>query len=165
MMSRDARRLWQFVASCLAVFSLNAGTELSAQEEESVVEKAYHYTATGKRDPFVSPFATRIAETEPAVEEAKTPLQRFDLGQLKLVGVIWAADEPRALIEDGGGLGYIVTRGTLIGSRGGVVKTIEQKRILVEEYEVDFFGKRQAQERELRLIVTDSAPAGKKKEK
>jgi type IV pilus assembly protein PilP len=138
---------------------------LIAQEQESTAEENYHYTAPGKRDPFLPPFSTTAPETTTAAEEARTPLQRFDLGQLKLVGVIWATDEPKALIEDGGGLGYIVTRGTLIGSRGGVVKMIEPKRVVVEEYETDFFGKKQAQERELRLIVTDSAPTGKKKEK
>jgi type IV pilus assembly protein PilP len=90
----------------------------------------------------------------------KTPLQRFELGQLKLVGVIWEASEPKALIEDSGGLGYIVTRGTLIGSNGGIIKAIESKRVVVEEYHTDFFGKRQAQERELQLFVTESSSRG-----
>jgi type IV pilus assembly protein PilP len=123
--------------------------------QEYSAEDAYHYIATGKRDPFFPPF--RTTESEPGeTDEPKTPLQRFDIGQLKLVGVIWEAEEPRALIEDSGGLGYIITRGTLIGSKGGIVKTIEPKRITIEEYQTDFFGKRQAQERELRLVVTDS---------
>jgi type IV pilus assembly protein PilP len=90
----------------------------------------------------------------------KTPLQRFELGQLKLVGVIWETSEPKALIEDSGGLGYIVTRGTLIGPNGGIIKTIEPRRVVVEEYHIDFFGKRQMQERELQLFVTESSSRG-----
>lgn len=117
-------------------------------------ETEYRYDPVGKRDPFLSPFARPLEDDLP--EEAKTPLQRFDLGQLKLVGVIWEAGEPKALIEDGGGLGYIVTRGTLIGSKGGVIRAIEPRRIVVEEYETDFSGKRRPQERELLLSVVET---------
>jgi type IV pilus assembly protein PilP len=131
--------------------------------QEHSAEDAYHYITTGKRDPFFPPF--RTTESEPVeTDEPKTPLQRFDIGQLKLVGVIWETEEPRALIEDSGGLGYIVTRGTLIGPKGGVIKTIEPKRITIEEYQTDFFGKRQAQERELRLVVIDSPRETQKKQ-
>lgn len=165
MTSRNSRRRWLGCYCCLVAWSFVVPKSLIAQEHESTMEENYHYAAAGKRDPFLPPFATTSPETTPVAEEARTPLQRFDLGQLKLVGVIWATDEPKALIEDGGGLGYIVTQGTLIGSRGGVIKMIEPKRVVIEEYETDFFGKRQAQEKEMRFIVTDSAPTRKKQEK
>lgn len=164
MTSRHPWRRGLIVVSGLAVISLLDRKELVAQDQESLGEDAYHYTLTGKRDPFTPPFLTVAPETADA-DELKTPLQRFDLGQLKLVGVIWETDEPRALIEDSGGLGYIITRGTLIGSRGGVVKTIEPKRVIIEEYETDFFGKRQIQEKELRLAVTDPSQERKKESK
>jgi type IV pilus assembly protein PilP len=131
---------------------------LSLQAQEAVEKETYRYNPAGKRDPFLPPFLTEPEETIP--EEAKTPLQRFDLGQLKLVGVIWEAPEPKALIEDSGGLGYIVTQGTPIGSKGGFVKTIEPRRVIVEEYQTDFYGRRQVQESELPLSVTDSARQG-----
>ena len=130
-----------------------------AQEENG--EDTYHYEPAGKRDPFLSPFYRQSESAAP--EEAKTPLQRFDLGQLKLVGVILEEQEPKALIEDSGGLGYIVTRGTPIGSKGGIITAIEPKRVVVEEYETDFYGKRQVQERELLLFVAGSAPEGEAK--
>jgi len=130
-----------------------------AQEETG--EDSYRYDPAGKRDPFLSPFYRQPEQAAP--EEAKTPLQRFDLGQLKLVGVILEEQEPKALIEDSGGLGYIVTKGTPIGSKGGVIKAIEPKRVVVEEYETDFFGKRQVQERELPLFVAGSASEGETK--
>ncbi len=68
--------------------------------------------------------------------------------------------QPKALIEDSGGLGYIVEAGTLIGSNGGVIKLIEPRRIVVEEYKTDFYGKRQIQQRELKLVIVNSAPKG-----
>jgi len=53
-----------------------------------------------------------------------------------------------------------VTRGTLIGSRGGVIRAIESRRVVVEEYDVDFYGKRQVHERELNLTVADAGTGG-----
>lgn len=164
MTSSTSWRKWLAVAGSLAVLVLDARQLLAAQEQEKTAEETYHYMMNGKRDPFLPPFST-VTQEPAATQEPQTPLQRFDLGQLRLVGVIWQADEPRALVEDSGGLGYIVTRGTLIGSRGGIVKTIEPKRVVVEEYETDFFGKRQVQERELRLTATDMSRDEKKKEK
>lgn len=162
MTSRNSWCNWLVTVSFFCAFSLG-GMPCQVHGQENAPEDAYHYSATGKRDPFFPPFRTTESESV-EMNEPKTPLQRFDVGQLKLVGVIWEAEEPRALVEDSGGLGYIVTRGTLIGSRGGVVKAIEPKRITIEEYQTDFFGKRQAQERELRLVTTDSPQDQQKKQ-
>jgi len=128
------------------------GTGLAQQSAE---EDTYRYDPSGKRDPFFSPLY-RVTEQAPMTEGARTPLQRLDLGQFKVVGILLETGEPKALIEDNSGLGYIVTSGTLIGSKGGVIKSIESDRILVEEYETDFYGKRQTLERELSLTVVDS---------
>ena len=121
-------------------------------------EGVYFYDPAGKRDPFLSP--SHIAPEQDLVDEVTTPLQRFHLGQLKLVGVIWQTSQPKALIEDGNGLGYIVEAGTRIGANGGVIRTIEPGRIVVEEYETDFSGKRWARQRALRLVVADGPSTG-----
>lgn len=141
-------------------FSQAFSVPTDARAQSAGADAEYRYDPVGKRDPFLSPFARALEDDLP--EEAKTPLQRFDLGQLKLVGVIWEAGEPKALIEDGGGLGYIVTRGTLIGSKGGVIRAIEPRRIVVEEYETDFSGKRRPQERELLLSVVETGKESKR---
>ena len=121
-------------------------------------EHVYFYDPVGRRDPFLSPFHVTLEHN--VVDEATPPLQRFTLGQLKLVGVIWEASRPKALIEDRDGLGYIVEAGTLIGANGGVIRTIEPGRILIEEYETDFSGKRRTRQRALRLAVADAPPTG-----
>jgi type IV pilus assembly protein PilP len=138
---------------------LGGEVSATAQAQERTAEDTYRYNPEGKRDPFFSPLL-RVSQEEEAPEGARTPLQRVDIGQLKLVGVILEEGEPRALIEDNVGLGYIVTRGTFIGSKGGTIKVIEPKRIVVEEYETDFYGRRQAHERELQLVVAESTPKG-----
>ena len=129
----------------------------NAQAEGSV-ESAYIYDPAGKRDPFLSPF--HLAPEQNVVAEVTTPLQRFHLGQLKLLGVVWQTSRPKALIEDGDGLGHIVETGTRIGTHGGVIRAIEPGRIVVEEYETDFSGKQQARQRALRLAVADTPSAG-----
>ena len=131
----------------------------SAWAEGSMeAENAYFYDSVGKRDPFLSPF--HIAPEQNVVAEITTPLQRFHLEQLKLVGVVWQTSRPKALIEDEEGLGYIVESGTRIGANGGVIRTIEPGRIVVEEYETNFSGKRWARQRALRLAVADGPPTG-----
>jgi Tfp pilus assembly protein PilP len=137
--------------------------EIFAQELSS--EDTYQYNPTGKRDPFFSPLYRVTEQTTMESDESKTPLQRLDLGQFKVVGIILETGEPRALIEDNSGLGYIVTSGTLIGPKGGVIKSIEPSRILVEEYETDFYGKRQVLEREMPLTVAESTDEGRSKVK
>lgn len=131
------------------------GLAQEASSQEASPEDTYRYNPAGKRDPFFSPLY-QITEQTTTSDEAKTPLQRLDLGQFKVVGIILETGEPKALIEDNSGLGYIVTSGTLIGPRGGVIKSIESDRILVEEYETDFYGKRQALEKEMPLTVAES---------
>ncbi|MBI4517130.1 MAG: pilus assembly protein PilP [Deltaproteobacteria bacterium] len=101
------------------------------------------YDPTGKRDPF-RPFIIDVREASP--NEPLTPLQRYDVGQLLVVAVLWEVSPPRAMVEDSIGMGYIVTVGTPIGRRSGVVKAIEPSRVVVEERVIDFYGQEQTAE-------------------
>src|SRR5215470_6102475 len=98
MTSQYLRRKWYVAVGGLVLLSFAGEATLTAQEQANMIEETYRYPNTGKRDPFLPPFPTTTQESE-ATDEPRTPLQRFDLGQLKLVGVIWETDEPRALVE------------------------------------------------------------------
>ncbi|HWP66576.1 MAG TPA: pilus assembly protein PilP [Candidatus Limnocylindria bacterium] len=100
------------------------------------------YDPAGRRDPFRPP---RINQMLLGGAE-RTPLQRYELGQLRLVAVIYDTRDPRAVVEDESGLGYIIRVGTKIGVNDGVVRGIERGRVLVEEESVDFFGERRTSE-------------------
>jgi type IV pilus assembly protein PilP len=100
------------------------------------------YDPVGRRDPFRPPQVRAMA----AAGGDRSPLQRYEIGQLKLVAVIYDTNTPRAVVEDEAGLGYIVRVGTEIGVNGGIVRAIDRGRILVEEHSVDFFGERRASE-------------------
>jgi Tfp pilus assembly protein PilP len=91
------------------------------------------------RDPF-RPMTLRT-KVQARVRENLSPLERFDLSQLKLVGIIWDIKEPRALVEDSTGLGYVVKVGTPIGNNDGKIKTIRRGEIVIEEIYPDAYGK------------------------
>jgi len=111
----------------------------AAEAQAKKAEPAALYDPHGKRDPFVS--FIKVAERRKAGNDTASlpPLQRYDLGELKFVGVIWTKKGARGLVEDAEGKGYSVTVGTRIGRSGGVVSRITGKEILVRE---EFVGNR-----------------------
>jgi len=115
------------------------------------------YDPLGKRDPFRPP-----RSGTPGLSEARTPLQRYELGQLRLVAVIYETGDPRAVVEDSQGLGYIVKVGTAIGPNGGEVRAIERGRIVVQEQATDFYGESHPNEVSLELRELRTAERGKK---
>jgi type IV pilus assembly protein PilP len=120
------------------------------------------YDATGKRDPF-RPFVLDLREVSPQ-REPPTPLQRFDVGQLTVVGIVLEISPPRAVIEDNVGMGYIVTIGTPIGRNNGVVKAIEPGKVVVEERVMDFYGQEQASEVVMALPTDVSTTKGRERQ-
>jgi type IV pilus assembly protein PilP len=70
------------------------------------------------------------------VSKTATPLEKMELSQLKLVAVIWSVQEPRAMVEDGTGKGYILASGTPLGKNKGRVTQITSAGVVVsEQYE------------------------------
>ncbi|MDD5761649.1 MAG: pilus assembly protein PilP [bacterium] len=113
--------------------------EAEAQAQAKTAEPVALYDPRGKRDPFVS-FIKAEELKKAAIDTASLPpLQRYELGELKFVGVIWTKKGARGLVEDAEGKGYSVTVGTRIGRFGGVVSRITGKEILVRE---EFVGNR-----------------------
>ena len=76
---------------------------------------AYIYEPAGKPDPF-KPFILEVKRSREEADKALQPLQRYELSQLKLVAIIWNIDNPRALVEDSTGKGYIITKGSYLGN-------------------------------------------------
>ena len=114
-----------------------AGTPVAAAKPMAALpDDDRPFDPTGRRDPFRPPRASAVTRTG----EPPTPLQRYEIGQLKLVAIIYDTTQPRAVVEDDQGLGYIVRVGTAIGANGGRVRDIERGRVLIEEDSVDFYG-------------------------
>ena len=81
----------------------------------------------------------------------RTPLEKLDLSQLKLVGVIMSPDGNKALVEDSSGKGYTLSKGTYIGINAGKVVEIQKDRIIIEEEREDAMGNVIIQRKELKL--------------
>lgn len=96
-------------------------------------QEGYVYNPIGKRDPFRSflTFGTRVEDNAP-----RTPLQKYEIDQYKLVGIVWGVDRPRALVQDPEGTGHVMELGTYIGRNWGKVTQIGENEVVVtEEYQ------------------------------
>nr|HID59890.1 hypothetical protein [Desulfobacterales bacterium] len=116
----------------------------------------YVYNPKGKVDPFRPLFDTGAGTVAPVKKRRKrdiplTPLQKVELSQLRLVGIVFSGKEKRALVEDASGKGYIVTRGTYIGTHFGKVIKILKDRIIIEEEIEDFLGRTRPEKTEMKL--------------
>jgi len=98
----------------------------------------YVYDPSGRRDPFVP--LTTIKKTHDLQDVQLTPLQKFDLGQLRLLGIIVGKGAPRAMVSAPDGKSYILKKGIQVGRNEGVVVDITPEAVLVEERYYDFSG-------------------------
>jgi len=98
----------------------------------------YSYNAAGKPDPF-KPFI-QMASVREARNAPLTPLQKYEISQLRLVAIISGPQGNIALIEDAAGKGYFLKQGTDIGKNDGKVTRILKDKIIVEETYQDIFG-------------------------
>ena len=95
-------------------------------------QDSYVYNPIGKRDPFRSFLALGTAQVDTT---PRTPLQKYEIDQYQLVGIIWGVDRPRALVEDPEGGGHVMEIGTYIGRNWGKVTQITDNEVVVtEEY-------------------------------
>lgn len=109
------------------------------------------------RDPFKS-FVTMRTAVDSPTEKApriKTPLQRYSLDQLKVVGIIAGGNVKRALLEDDVGKGYVVSAGEAVGSEGGKITSIQKDRIIIESTYSDVFGNEKVRRITKKLYVSE----------
>ena len=118
-------------------------TELALPQKHDLFE----YQIEGRPDPF-SPFISeQAASNTPRPDEIIDPQERlsgmqlFEPGQLTLVAIVSVNNRPLAMVEDFTGKGYLLEKGVKVGKRG-VVKTIEARRIIIEEVALTRTGKK-----------------------
>ncbi len=123
---------------------------LDLPEKKAEPAAAPRYSSAGKRDPF-QPLPLKV-QAKRRLRENLSPLERYDLGQLKLVGIVWEVKAPRAMVEDAAGLGYVVGVGTSIGPNDGKIKEIKPTEVVIEETYIDFYGARKNRQVNMRLV-------------
>jgi Tfp pilus assembly protein PilP len=115
------------------------------------------YNPSGKTDPF----KPLIKETPKVKSESgdyadtdhrgTTALEKIDLSQLRLTGVILAASGNRGLVREACGRGHVISTGTPIGIHRGRVAGVLKDRVIVKEKMKDSSGKFFFKETELKL--------------
>jgi len=111
--------------------------EPAGKKEEEVF---INYNPKGRRDPFRSIVVTRTGVNAGKDIGSLPPLQRRDLSELKVIGIVWGEMGPSAIITVPDGKGYAVRVGTRIGLNNGVIKRITQNQVVVEETLLNLFG-------------------------
>lgn len=110
----------------------------------------FQYNPEGRRDPFKSII---IASAKRNASENLPPLQRKELSEMKLIGIVWGGFGHGAIVQTPDGKGYPVRKGTRIGLNNGMVSQITNKEVVVEEKYLDIFG-----ETKVRNVVMELHP-------
>ena len=101
------------------------------------------YDPSGRRDPFLPMFQ---AGQQVELDSSLPPLQRVGLTELSLIGVLWGNYGYTAMVQTPDGKGYSIRRGTRIGPNNGVVSSITERGIIVQERFTDVYGNKQERE-------------------
>lgn len=95
----------------------------------------YTYQREGRSDPFMPFLREKVVEQEmdPGISSGElVGMQKFEPGQLIVVGIIQNVNGPMAMVQDSTGKGYIISPGIKLG-RSGIVDEITPNMILVKQ--------------------------------
>lgn len=133
-----------------------------ADKEEAILaalngnpdEAPFVYNPVGKRDPFIPFDFTPKDDKDPT----KTELERYSIGQLKLKAILAGLDQPKAIVENDQGKGFMVSVGTKIGTNKGVIQKIDKDKIIIVEDIYKFTGEKESQIVEMKLRTENENP-------
>jgi type IV pilus assembly protein PilP len=108
----------------------------------------YVYNAEGRRDPFQSILVT--AESARNLQRLP-PLLRTEIGELRLIGIVWGGFGYSAMVQTPDGKGYTIRVGTPVGPNNGSVRKITERYLTIEEKYTDIFGEKKVREVKLDL--------------
>ena len=136
---------------------------LSEKASDEMLYGKSSYDPAGRQDPFEPLFArgrgggggAAVKESRPTVRQSRisrlTPLEKLDISQLKLVGIVSIPGRSMGMVEEAGGKGYVIRKGTYMGVNSGKVVEIAKDRVVIEEEVENFLGKIVVRTRELKL--------------
>lgn len=143
------KKLQQAIGEKPATSSKTGSDDLTLPPKQADRREGPRFSSEGKRDPF-QPMTVKT-KTSSRPRENLSPLEQLELGQLKVTGIVWDIKEPKAMIEDNAGFGYIAQVGTPIGSHEGKIKAIHRDEVVVEEFYSDFYGAKKRRDVSLKL--------------
>jgi type IV pilus assembly protein PilP len=99
---------------------------------EGIIED-YDYKGQDKRDPFAPFMVVKPSQPSGPMVGPVTQLERFDLDQLRVVGIMWNVAKPKALIIDPENKTYVVYSKTRIGRKNGYIAEIREGELVIVE--------------------------------
>ena len=106
------------------------------------------YEYGDRKDPFDDPTIQAPAEGG-VVIIPKTPPEEYDLGEIKLRGIIWHTQTPKALFELPGQAGYYtLIKGDKIGKNGVIFEIREDEVVIVE---TSYIGRGEDKKEEIKV--------------
>lgn len=100
-------------------------------EVQSYLEP-FIYDPKGRRDPF-GPFQENEVGVDGEFQGPLLPLQRFDVSELKLIGVIWDVNDPKAMFLDPNKQIHMVGKDERVGRNNGYIAVIREGEVVVVE--------------------------------
>ena len=138
---------------------------LSLESDEEIsrvtIKRKKKYYIGDKIDPFIPLLPDSSIRHSPEKKEVVsskrllTPLEKMELGQIKLVAIVTSQRGRLAMVEEANGKGYEVRVGTYIGKNGGKISDISPDRIFVKEYVKDYKGNAIERIQEIKLRKRD----------
>lgn len=126
-------------------------------EKDGIAPLVKTYNPEGKIDPFAPLFQEQpVAKQTISTSKRKrpipqTPLEKIDLNQLKLTAIIISSSGNKAMVEEASGKGYVIEKGTPIGTKWGKVVEIKKDTVLVDEEEENLLGEITFKRKEMKL--------------
>ena len=115
-----------------------------AMGEAPLTPPTYSYNPSSRRDPF----SAIVKDGKPGGEQQTKlpPLQRLMLTELSLIGIVWGGFGYTAMVEAPDGRRFTLREGTRIGPNNGVVSSITDKAVVVQERYMDVYGNKQVRQ-------------------
>jgi len=129
-----------FAAPPVVVTAPPAG---SGQQKEG----SYEYGGLARRDPF----APLLSKREAGKDKGISPLETYDVNEIKVIAILWAKTKYYAVLSLPDGKSYTVTDGAKVGTRSGVISKIVKDSMVIKERVRDARGVMNPRDTVLRL--------------
>ncbi len=111
--------------------SSNAAPSTSVGDDVTFLAPFVYDARAGRRNPFQPPISIGNASSNPMLPGS--PLERYDLDAIKLVGIMWNVRHPKAMFVDPGGEVHTLGLDDRIGRKHGYIAAIREGEVVVVE--------------------------------
>lgn len=111
----------------------NASEDENKEEDYELFLEPYNYDPSGRRDPFVRIENIGFGGVGSEIARPLLPLERYDLNEIQLVGIIWSVKNPRAMFLDPEQKVHVLGKDERIGRNQGYIAVIREGEVVVVE--------------------------------